>query len=411
MYLERYLPDPRHIEVQVLADKHGNVIHLGERDCSLQRRHQKLIEEAPAPAVDEKLRARIGKIATDAAAAVAYTGAGTIEGLLQDGEYFFLEMNTRVQVEHCVTEMVTGIDIVKEGIRVAAGEPLSISQDDVVMRGHAIECRINAEDASKNFAPAPGSIGDYREPAGPGVRVDSGVGPGSEISPMYDPMVAKLIVWDVDREQATARMVRALGEYEIEGLKTLLPFHQAILQTRQWHDAETCRDLIEDRAWLKELAFPKPEKPAGEGDGDEAAESVEHSYTVEVSGKRFDVKVIGPPLAASGAVNGTAPAAFADGAVATRRPPRRGERSARVGGGGGGGGDKLPSPLQGTVLKVAVEKGADVAEGALVCVIEAMKMENEITAHKAGTVAELPIAVGASVATGDTLAVISSAGE
>ena len=226
MYLERYLPDPRHVEVQVLADKHGNVIHLGERDCSLQRRHQKLIEEAPAPAVDEALRAKIGKIATDAAAAVTYTGAGTIEGLLQDGEYFFLEMNTRVQVEHCVTEMVTGIDIVKEGIRVAAGEPLSISQDEVVLRGHAIECRINAEDASKNFAPAPGAIGDYSEPAGPGVRVDSGVGPGSEISPMYDPMVAKLIVWDVDREQATARMVRALGEYEIEGLKTLLPFHQ-----------------------------------------------------------------------------------------------------------------------------------------------------------------------------------------
>ena len=203
VYLERYLPDPRHVEVQVLADTHGNVIHLGERDCSLQRRHQKLIEEAPAPAVDDELRARIGKIATEAAAAVGYTGAGTIEGLLQDGEYFFLEMNTRVQVEHCVTEMVTGIDIVKEGIRVAAGEPLSISQQDVELRGHAIECRINAEDASKNFAPAPGTIGAYREPSGPGVRVDSGVGPGSEISPMYDPMVAKLIVWDADREQAT----------------------------------------------------------------------------------------------------------------------------------------------------------------------------------------------------------------
>ncbi len=180
VYLERYLPDPRHVEVQVLADSHGNVIHLGERDCSLQRRHQKLVEEAPAPAVDAQLRAKIGKIATDAAAAVNYTGAGTIEGLLQDGEYFFLEMNTRVQVEHCVTEMVTGIDIVKEGIRVAAGAPLSISQDDVQLRGHAIECRINAEDASKNFAPAPGTIGDYREPTGPGVRVDSGVGPGSE---------------------------------------------------------------------------------------------------------------------------------------------------------------------------------------------------------------------------------------
>jgi acetyl-CoA/propionyl-CoA carboxylase biotin carboxyl carrier protein len=402
VYLERYLPDPRHVEVQVLADTHGNVIHLGERDCSLQRRHQKLIEEAPAPAVDDELRARIGKIATEAAAAVSYTGAGTIEGLLQDGEYYFLEMNTRVQVEHCVTEMVTGIDIVKEGIRVAAGEPLSIAQDEVELRGHAIECRINAEDASKGFAPAPGLIGSYREPAGPGVRVDSGVEAGSEISPMYDPMVAKLIVWDVDREQATARMLRALGEYEIGGLKTLLPFHQAILQTRQWHDAETCRDLIEDRAWLKALAFPAVEKPFA--DGEEAVETVQQSYTVEVSGKRFDVKVIGPPLARAG-VNGASSAASSEGSVATRRSPRR---SGRAGGGVGGGGDTLASPLQGTVLKVAVEQGAAVKEGALVAVIEAMKMENEITAHKAGVVAELPIAVGASVATGDTLAVITS---
>src|SRR6201982_1843753 len=250
VYLERYLPDPRHVEVQVLADSHGNVIHLGERDCSLQRRHQKLIEEAPAPAVDEELRARIGKIATEAAAAVNYTGAGTIEGLLQDGEYFFLEMNTRVQVEHCVTEMVTGIAIVKEGTRGAAGETLSLAQDQLELRGHAIECRINAEDASKNFAPAPGAIGAYREPAGPGGRVDSGGESGSEISPMYDPMVAKLIAWDADREQATARMLRALGEYEIEGLKTLIPFHSTLLRTRQWHDAETARDLLEDKSWL-----------------------------------------------------------------------------------------------------------------------------------------------------------------
>jgi acetyl-CoA/propionyl-CoA carboxylase biotin carboxyl carrier protein len=404
VYLERYLPDPRHVEVQVLADTHGNVIHLGERDCSIQRRHQKLIEEAPAPAVDEQLRARIGKIATEAAAAVSYTGAGTVEGLLvthegaSEAEYFFLEMNTRVQVEHPVTELVTGIDIVKEGIRVAAGEPLSISQEEVELRGHAIECRINAEDASKNFAPAPGAIAGYREPAGPGVRVDSGVGPGDEISPMYDPMVAKLIVWDIDREQATARMVRALREYEIEGLKTLIPFHEAILQTDQWHRAETCRDLIGDREWLKSLAFPKPEKPSDEA---EDGEAVEQSYTVEVSGKRFDVKVIGPP-AAGAAVNGAISGAA--GAATARKPPRRGDRA---GGGAGGLGDTLSSPIQGTVLKVAVEQGASVEEGSLIAVIEAMKMENEITAHKSGTVAELPIAVGSSVATGDTLAVIS----
>jgi len=397
VYLERYLPDPRHVEVQVLADGHGNVIHLGERDCSLQRRHQKLIEESPAPAVDAQLRARIGAIATEAAAAVNYTGAGTVEGLLQDGEYYFLEMNTRVQVEHCVTEMVTGIDIVKEGIRVAAGAELSISQDDVVLRGHAIECRINAEDASKNFAPAPGTIGDYREPTGPGVRVDSGVGPGSEISPMYDPMVAKLIVWDVDRQSATQRMLRALGEYEITELKTLIPFHQAILRTRQWADAETCRDLIEDRQWLKQLAF-EPAAPAASEDG---TELVEQTYTVEVSGKRFDVKVIGAAPASA-----AAPVAAANGAGAGRRAPRRAAAS-----GGGAGGDTLASPLQGTILRVAVQAGATVEEGALIAVIEAMKMENEITAHKAGTVADLPISAGASVSTGDTLAVITSAAQ
>src|ERR687891_560569 len=251
VYVERYLPDPRHVEVQVLADDHGNVIHLFERDCSVQRRHQKLIEESPAPAVDPELRERIGTIGTEAARAVGYRSAGTVEGLLQDGEYFFLEMNTRVQVEHCVTEMVTGIDIVREQVKIAAGEELQFGQDDVELRGHAIECRINAEDASKKFAPAPGRIGSYVEPSGPGVRVDSGVRAGSEITPMYDPMIAKLIVWDTDREQATRRMLRALGEYEIEGLKTLIPFHSALLATEQWAKAETCRDLLEDKNWLK----------------------------------------------------------------------------------------------------------------------------------------------------------------
>ena len=394
VYLERYLPDPRHVEVQVLADRHGNVIHLGERDCSIQRRHQKLIEESPAPVVDavEGMRERIGRIATDAARAVDYVGAGTIEGLWQDGEYYFLEMNTRVQVEHCVTEMVTGVDIVKEGIRAAAGEPLSVRQEDVALRGHAIECRINAEDASKNFAPAPGRIGAYKEPSGPGVRVDSGIGPGGEVSPMYDPMVAKLIVWDTDREQATRRMLRALGEYEIEGLKTLIPFHRAILASEQWARGETCRDLIEDRRWLKTLAFD----PAPAACDDEPAETVEQAYTVEVSGKRFDVKVIGPPFA------GGAPAAAP--AVNGRRPAR--STRSRSGSSGGAGGDTLASPMQGNVFKVLVEPGQTVEEGALVAIIEAMKMENEITAHKSGVIAELPIKVGDAVASGATLAVI-----
>src|SRR5580765_2596015 len=331
VYLERYLPDPRHVEVQVLADRHGNVIHLGERDCSIQRRHQKLIEESPAPEwiVTPEMRARIGAIGVEAARAVSYVGAGTIEGLLQDGEYFFLEMNTRVQVEHCVTEMTTGVDIVKEGIRAAAGEPLSVTQDDVVLRGHAIECRINAEDASKAFVPAPGVITSYREPSGPGVRVDSGVQAGSEISPMYDPMVAKLIVWDVDREQATRRMLRALDEYEIGGLRTLLPFHRALLATEQWARGETCRDLLEDREWLAGLAFPKPTATNGAPD---AETTVERSYTVEVSGKKFDVKVIGTPYGS--ATNGTV-------ASAARAAPRRGERQQRS---SSGGADELVSP-------------------------------------------------------------------
>ena len=270
VYVERYLEDPRHVEVQVLADGHGNVIHLGERDCSIQRRHQKVIEEAPGPHVDEEMRARIGKIATDAAAAVGYRGAGTIEGMQVGEEYFFLEMNTRVQVEHCVTEMVTGIDIVREQILVAAGEPLSVAQEDVELKGWSIECRVNAEAAHKKFAPAPGPIGDsYREPSGPGVRVDSGVEGGSEVTPMYDPMVAKLIVWDVDREKATRRMLRALGEYDSGGLTTLIPFHEAILETGQWARGETCRDLMEDNEWLKSTA---PEQVAAPEPSEEGAE-------------------------------------------------------------------------------------------------------------------------------------------
>jgi acetyl-CoA/propionyl-CoA carboxylase, biotin carboxylase, biotin carboxyl carrier protein len=387
VYVERYLEDPRHVEVQVLADSQGNVIHLGERDCSVQRRHQKVIEEAPGPHVDDEMRERIGRIATDAAAAVGYRGAGTVEGMQVGEDYFFLEMNTRVQVEHCVTEMVSGVDIVREQVLVAAGEALSLSQEDLELRGHAIECRINAEAAHRNFAPTPGTIASYREPAGPGVRVDSGVEAGSEVTPMYDPMVAKLIVWDVDREHATRRMLRALGEYEVGGLTTLIPFHKAILATKQWANGETCRDLMEDREWLKTTAPETAPEPVAE----DGAELVSRDYKVEVSGKLFDVRVIG---------DGSGVAASAGGG---RRPPKRERRS---GGGAAASSESLASPLQGTVLKVAVEQGAEVAEGDLICVIEAMKMENEITAHRSGKVTALNVSEGAAVGSGDIIAVI-----
>ncbi|MDX6586644.1 MAG: acetyl-CoA/propionyl-CoA carboxylase, biotin carboxylase, biotin carboxyl carrier protein [Solirubrobacterales bacterium] len=389
VYLERYLEDPRHVEVQVLADSHGNVIHLGERDCSIQRRHQKLIEEAPGPLVDDEMRERIGKIATDAAAAVDYRGAGTIEGMQVGDEYFFLEMNTRVQVEHCVTEMVTGIDIVREQVRVAAGEELSIKQEDVRLTGHAIECRINAEAAHKNFAPAPGPIESYIEPSGPGVRVDSGLEAGSEVTPLYDPMVAKLITWDVDRPSATRRMLRALDEYKIEPLTTLIPFHKAVMASEEWAEASTFREKIADKKWLKTLA---PEAPAKPAEGEEEAKS-ERTYQVEVNGRLHSVKVIGAAAPAGGAANG----------AGAKRPAKR-ERKA--GGGSAASGNDIVSPLQGTMFKVNVEKGQDVEEGAIICVIEAMKMENEITAHKSGKITALSVAEGQPISSGDPIATI-----
>ena len=366
------------------------MIHLGERDCSIQRRHQKVIEEAPGPHVDAEMRERIGKIATDAAAAVGYRGAGTVEGMQVGEEYFFLEMNTRVQVEHCVTEMVTGIDIVREQILVAAGEPLSVSQDEVELRGHAIECRINAEAAHKKFAPAPGAITTYREPAGPGVRVDSGVEAGSEVTPMYDPMVAKLIVWDVDREHATRRMLRALGEYEVGGLTTLIPFHEAILATEQWAKGETCRDLMEDRDWLKSTA--PAQAPAARGGRGRRAPAR----------PRLQGRGLGQALRRQGDRRAPWPGSHRPREARSARPSASASRAAAP----SASSEALPSPLQGTVFKVAVEKGAEVAEGDLICVIEAMKMENEIAAHRSGKVEELNVVEGASVSSGDVLAVI-----
>ena len=386
VYVERYLEDPRHVEVQVLADAHGNVIHLGERDCTIQRRHQKLVEETPSPAVTPELRERIGRIAVDAARAAGYRSAGTIEGLLSpEGEYFFMEMNTRIQVEHTVTELVTGLDLVREQVLVAAGEPLSLRQEDVVLRGHAIECRINAEDPSNGFLPSPGRITRYREPSGPGVRVDSGVGVGSEISGLYDPMIAKLIVHDTDREAARRRMLRALGEFEIGGVKSLLGFHQALLGHPCFIAGETCNGLVESEL-LAEQAGRFAQPAAVPGSGADGA-LVERTTVAEVDGRRVEVKVLVP------------------------EPPyrelarRRRERAASDATGIGSG--VVGSPMQGTVLAVSVAAGDSVTVGQVVCIVEAMKMENEVTAPWAGTVTEVSVSAGAPVTTGQAICVIA----
>ena len=383
VYVERYLEDPRHVEVQVLADGHGNVIHLGERDCTIQRRHQKLVEETPSPAVDEALRERIGAIAVDAARAAGYRSAGTIEGLLTaEGAYFFMEMNTRIQVEHTVTEEVTGIDLVREQVLIAAGEPLSVLQEDVVLRGHAIECRINAEDVASGFLPAPGRITAYREPSGPGVRVDSGVVAGSEISGLYDPMIAKLIVRGSDREHARLRMLRALEDFAIAGPPTLIGFHRALLSHPCFVAGETCDGLVES----EELAARAAELEGG----DVGAQSSylpsgalrERVRAVEVDGRRYDVTLLEPEPP------------WAD--LARRRRER-----ARAGAAGAG--DAVVSPMQGTVLKVEVADGDAVEPGQVLCVVEAMKMENELTAHRAGTVADLSVEAGAGVTSGQVI--------
>ena len=390
VYVERYLEDPRHVEVQILADAHGNVIHLGERDCTIQRRHQKLVEETPSPAVSPELRERIGQIAVDAARAVGYRSAGTIEGLLApDGAYYFMEMNTRIQVEHTVTELVTGLDLVREQLLVAAGEPLSLRQQDVELHGHAIECRINAEDPSAGFRPSPGRITSYREPAGPGVRVDSGVSAGSEVSALYDPMVAKLIVHDVDRERARSRMLRALAEFELGGVASLLGFHQALLSHPCFAAAETCRELV-DSAELAEAAeqfsHPATTVPAAA----DAALSVQTTMA-EVDGRRVEVRVLRPE-------------------PGYRELARR-RRERRAASGRGRAADVIVSPMQGTVLDVRVGDGDEVEAGAVICVVEAMKMENEVTAHRAGVVSELSVSPGGPVVSGQVVCVVTARGD
>jgi acetyl-CoA/propionyl-CoA carboxylase biotin carboxyl carrier protein len=387
VYVERYLEDPRHVEVQVLADAHGHVIHLGERDCTVQRRHQKLVEETPSPAVDGALRERIGAIAVDAARAVGYQSAGTIEGLLsRDGEYFFLEMNTRIQVEHTVTELVTGLDLIREQVLIAAGEPLSLRQEDLRLNGHALECRINAEDVSNGFLPSPGTITAYHEPSGPGVRIDSGVTAGSEISPLYDPMIAKLVVHGVDREHARRRMLRALDELVVGGVKTLIGFHKALLTHPCFIEGETCHGLVESElmaARAEELENGRPQV------GSDPARGLTPAVrAVEVNGKRFEVRLLKP------------------------EPPyaelarRRRERTSAAGAGGAGK-DAIVSPMRGTVLAVEVAEGDEVQAGQVVCIVEAMKMENEVHAHRAGRVTELSVAPGQPVKTGQVICVVS----
>jgi acetyl-CoA/propionyl-CoA carboxylase biotin carboxyl carrier protein len=389
VFVERYLEDPRHVEVQILADRHGNVVHLGERDCTIQRRHQKLVEETPSPAVDDDLRGRIGEIAVEAARATGYRSAGTVEGLLtRDGEYFFLEMNTRIQVEHTVTELVTGLDLVREQILIAAGRPLSVTQDDVLLRGHAIECRINAEDVAKGFLPAPGRITAYREPGGPGVRVDSGVRAGDSISELYDPMIAKLVVHDVDRDAARRRMLRALEEFVVEGPPTLIGFHRALLEHECFVAGSTCDGVVESDELARralELTESSTPQQAGLTKTADAAGSRSQLVAVEVDGRSYAVNLVTPEPA-------WAPLAR-----------RRRRRSSGL----HGGGSIVVSPMQGTVLAVKVQDGDTVSAGQVLCVVEAMKMENEIVAHRDGVVRGLALAAGDPIASGQTVCAVA----
>jgi acetyl-CoA/propionyl-CoA carboxylase, biotin carboxylase, biotin carboxyl carrier protein len=381
VYLERYLERPRHVEVQVLADLHGNVIHLGERDCSVQRRHQKILEETPSPAVTPELRERIGAIAVEAARAVDFTNAGTVEGLLDaDGSYYFLEMNTRLQVEHTVTEMVTGLDLVREQVWIADGRPLGWTQADVRLSGHSIQCRINAEDPAAGFVPTPATITRYREPSGPGVRIDSGVAEGSTISGLYDPMIAKLIVWDEDRELARKRMLRALSELEIEGPKTLIPLHRQILEHPDFIAGGLLHEFVERGGDVDGQPGPDPDD---RGQAPRLGEA--RRVPVEVDGKRFEVTVTVPEHP------GRTRLRARRAAIAER------ERTAH------GHGDVIRSPMQGTVLTVGVAEGDTVATGDVLVVVEAMKMENEIVAHGAGVVETVEVAAGDQVSNGQAL--------
>jgi acetyl-CoA/propionyl-CoA carboxylase biotin carboxyl carrier protein len=391
-YLERYLTRPRHIELQVFADTHGNVVSLGERDCSTQRRHQKLIEESPAAGLGDDVRAAMNEAAVKVARACGYVNAGTVECLYQDGEFWFLEMNTRLQVEHCVTEEVTQLDLVAEQLRVASGEPLSFTQDSVEHHGHSIECRINAEDPAKGFLPSPGTITHLRLPGGPGVRWDGGYAQGDTVSQHYDNLIGKLVVWGPDRERARQRMLRALGEFEITGLSTTIPAHVALLSHPDFAASAHSTKWVEDE--VDAMSFADAAAAPAAVAADEEAEPeplLERTVPVEVDGKRYSVKLWLPE----------APA----GPAAPKKRSARPRPGAGAAGGAAGSGT-ISAPMQGTIVKVMVAAGDAVEVGQSVLVLEAMKMENHINAETSGTVKEIRVAEGDTVGTGDVLLVI-----
>ncbi len=386
VYLEKYLERPRHIEAQVIFDTHGNGVFLGERDCSLQRRHQKLLEETPAPGLDAEKRAAIGKAALAVAEAANYVSAGTVEFLMdRTGAFYFLEMNTRIQVEHTITEEATNVDLVVEQLRVADGLELSIDQAPVPV-GHAIEFRINAEDPTRDFMPNPGPLVAYREPAGPGVRVDSGVKQGGVISQYYDNLIAKLIVRGRDRNEAIRRGRRALEEFVVSGVQTTIPAHLEILRNDDFLAGRVDTRLIEDRMDFTALErATSPTLP-------EEEELSERTITVEVGGKRFEVRYWSQVLGTPQGPRRAAP---------RRRPPKRAK-----GGPAGSGEGVVTAPMQGTIVKVHHKAGDTVAAGEPVCVLEAMKMENEIVAPVAGDIVDLRVQTGDTVASGSILMVI-----
>jgi len=397
VYLERYIARPRHIEVQILGDLDGTVIQLGERDCSTQRRHQKLIEESPAPGLGEELRARIGDSAVRIAREVGYTNAGTCEFLLdEDGSFYFLEMNARLQVEHPVTELVCGIDLVHAQFRIASGDGMGITQHGVRRRGHAIEARINAEDPASGFMPTPGLITRFAAPEGPGVRVDAGVESGSEIPRVYDSLIAKVVVWAEDRERARRRLQRALSELIIEGVATTTPFHQFALDHPDFVAGRVSTVSVEKEWDLSSI----PAQPAATsaGDDDRGAREV----TIEVGGRRFDVRVHDGQAGAL-----TAPSAGSSTGSSTGSPTRQARTRSKVSGPRAHqnpASEDVVAPMQGSVVKYAVEKGAQVVTGDLVVVLEAMKMENHINAHRDGVVTEIHFAPGDVVESGAVLA-------